>query len=139
MRKTNWMMLATIVLPLAVGVVCAAPLAAVEQAQAVPSAAPLLRFYPVRLASTPIGVVEDREVWLAKVQGLMAGAPPMLQQSLLQSQTSWEFAANIALLQQMQEGSLKQSATRVQRQLQNDGVTRKTPSASSNAGNTPQQ
>jgi len=79
-------------------------------AQTVPSAASLLRFYPTRLASTPIGASEDQEVWLAKVQGLMAGAPPLLQQSLLQSQTAQEFAANVALLQQMQEGILKQSA-----------------------------
>jgi hypothetical protein len=137
MRKMNWTILATIVL--AVSAASAAPPAATEQAQAVPSAATLLRFYPARLASTPTGVVEDREVWLAKVQGLMAGAPPMLQQSLLQSQTSWEFAANVALLQQMQEGSLKQSATRIQRQLQNESVPRKATSPSPNTGNTPQQ
>jgi hypothetical protein len=136
MRKTNWMISSIV---LAVSVAGAAPLAAAEQAQAVPSAATLLRFYPARLASTPTGVVEDREVWLAKVQGLMAGAPPMLQQSLLQSQTAWEFAANVALLQQMQEGSLKQSAARIQRQLQTEGATRKAPSAPSTTGNTPQQ
>src|SRR5213594_2092535 len=136
MRKMNWMISS---IALAVGIAGAAPLGAAEQAQAVPSAATLLRFYPARLASTPTGVVEDREVWLAKVQGLMAGAPPMLQQSLLQSQTAWEFAANVALLQQMQEGSLKQSAARIQRQLQNEGIPRKAPSAPSNTGNTPQQ
>ena len=48
--------------------------------------------------------------WLAKVQGLLAAAPSLLQQSLLASQTAQEFAANVALLQQMQEGILKQSA-----------------------------
>jgi hypothetical protein len=83
--------------------------------------------------------VEDQDVWLAKVQGLMAGAPPLLQQSLLMSQTAQEFAANVALLQQMQEGSLKPSAARIQSQLQNGVATKKKPGASSNTGNTPQQ
>jgi hypothetical protein len=108
-------------------------------AQAVPSVAPLLRFYPTRLASTPIGAIEDQDVWLAKVQGLIAGAPPLLQQSLLMSQTAQEFAANVALLQQMQEGSLQQSAARTQSQLQNGVASKKKPGASSNTGNTPQQ
>jgi hypothetical protein len=139
MRKVNRMILATIALPLTMNVVSAAPPAVTEQAQVVPSAAPLLRFYPSRLASTPTGAVEDRDVWLAKVQGLMAGAPPMLQQSLLQSQTPWEFSANVALLQQMQEGTLKQNATRIQRQLQNDSVPPKPAGTSMRTGNTPQQ
>jgi hypothetical protein len=134
MRKTNWMISSIV---LAVSVAGTAPLAAAQQA--VPSASALLRFYPARLASTPTGMVEDRDVWLAKVQGLMAGAPPMLQQSLLQSQTAWEFAANVALLQQMQEGSLKQNAARIQRQFQNEGVPRKAPIAPSTTGSTPQQ
>ena len=107
-------------------------------AQATPSAAALLRFYPTRLASTPIGAVEDQEVWLAKVQGLMASAPPLLQQSLLASQTGREFAANVALLQQMQERSAQQGVLRMQSQIQNEGVTKKTPAAS-NPGHTQQQ
>ena len=126
----------------AANIAAAAPRAEVGDAAAtpaVPDASVLLRFYPTRLATTPIGVVEDQQVWLAKVQGLMVGAPPLLQQSLLMSQTQQEFSANVALLQQMQEGSLKQSAARIQRQLQNEGVPRKTPSAPSNTGNTPQQ
>jgi hypothetical protein len=139
MKKVNRMILATIALPLTMSVVGAAPPAVTEQAQVVPSAAPLLRFYPSRLASTPTGAVEDRDVWLAKVQGLMASAPPMLQQSLLQSQTPWEFSANVALLQQMQEGTLKQNATRIQRQLQNDGGPHKPAGTSTRTGNTPQQ
>jgi hypothetical protein len=76
----------------------------------VPSALPLARFYPTQLASTPVGVNEDPQVWLAKVQGLLADAPSLLQQSLLASQTAQDFAANVALLQQMQEGILKQGA-----------------------------
>lgn len=96
----------------------AEPLAQGRSAPIVPDATSLLRFYPARLASTPIGVVEDQEVWLAKVQGLMLGAPPMLQQSLLMSQTPGEFAANVALLQQMQATSLAQSSVRLQNQVQ---------------------
>ena len=81
---------------------------------AAPSAASLIRFYPTPVASSPIGAADDQEVWLAKVQGLMAGAPPMLQQSLLSSQTAKEFVSNLALLEQMQDGSLKRGALGVQ-------------------------
>ena len=73
----------------------------------VPSAASLLRFYPIDLASSPAGIVDDQDVWSAKLQGLMAGAPSLLQQSLLMSQTTDEFMANLGLLEQMQEGALK--------------------------------
>jgi hypothetical protein len=124
---------------LALATAWVATMSAAAPLQAVPSALPLARFYPTRLASTPIGAIEDQDVWLAKVQGLMAGAPPLLQQSLLMSQTAQEFAANVALLQQMQEGSLQQSAARIQSQLQNGVATKKKPGASSNTGNTPQQ
>jgi hypothetical protein len=75
----------------------------------VPGAASLLRFYPTLLASSPAGVVEDQEVWLAKVQGLIAGAPSMLQQSLLMSQTSEEFVSNLVLLEQMRDGLIKRA------------------------------
>ena len=108
-------------------------------AQTVPSAASLLRFYPTRLASTPIGAAEDQDVWLAKIQGLLASAPPFLQHSLLMSQTQQEFAANVALLQQMQEASARQSAARIQSQLQNGVAIKKTPGAPSGTGKTPQQ
>src|SRR5262249_50094850 len=54
--------------------------------------------------------VEDQDVWLAKVQGLIAGAPPLLQQSMLSSRTRQEFSANLRLLQQMQKGSLEEGA-----------------------------
>jgi len=93
-----------------------APLAASERggAPAVPSAASLIRFYPTPVASSPISGADDQEVWLAKVQGLMAGAPPMLQQSLLMSQTAKEFVSNLALLEQMQDGSLKRGALDLQ-------------------------
>jgi hypothetical protein len=89
----------------------AAPLAVAEGASrpAVPNAAALLRFYPTSLSSTPSGVIEDQEVWLAKVQGLMAGAPALLQQSLLASQSKQEFTANVALLDQIQSGMIKQA------------------------------
>jgi hypothetical protein len=84
----------------------------------VPDAKVLLQFYPSALASTPNGMVEDQAVWLAKVQGLMVGAPPLLQQSLLMSRTKGEFAANVALLQQMQETALAQRELQMQRQFQ---------------------
>jgi hypothetical protein len=84
----------------------------------VPDAKVLLQFYPSALASTPNGMVEDQAVWLAKVQGLMVGAPPLLQQSLLMSRTQGEFAANVALLQQMQETALAQREFQIQRQFQ---------------------
>ena len=77
-------------------------------ATAVPSVLPLTRFYPTVLPSSPGGKVDEPEIWAAKVQGLLAAAPLLLQQSLLNSQTSAEFNANVALLQQMQEGLLKQ-------------------------------
>ncbi len=131
---------AVIALAVAANVAVAQPAVAQRSAaQATPSAAALLRFYPTQLASTPIGAVEDQEVWLAKVQGLMAGAPPLLQQSLLASQTAREFAANVALLQQMQERSAQQGVLRMQSQIQNEGVSRKTPAAPSNPDHTPQQ
>src|SRR5262252_9459369 len=74
--------------------------------QAAPSALPLAQFYPTTLPSSPAGRVEEPEVWLAKVQGLLSAAPPLLQQSLLSAQTQQDFLANLALLQQMQEGLL---------------------------------
>jgi len=48
----------------------------------------------------------------------MVGAPPLLQQSLLMSRSKSEFAANVALLQQMQESALTQRQLQMQRQLQ---------------------
>jgi hypothetical protein len=128
--------------PLSRKVVLAALLAlasSLAAAQSAPSAAALLRFYPTRLASTPMGMGEDREVWLAKVQGLLASAPPLLQQSLLLSQTSQEFAANVALLQQMQEAAAQRSVSRIQGQLNSGTATKPLPAASPSTGATPQQ
>ena len=89
--------------------VAALALAANLVAAATPSALPLTRFYPTSLPSSPGGKVDEPEIWFAKVQGMLASAPLLLQQSLLNSQTVAEFNANIALLQQMQEGLLKQA------------------------------
>ena len=93
-----------------------APLAARDGGarSALPDATPLARFYPAPLLSSPGNGVEDQEVWLAKVRGLMAGAPALLQQSLLASQNAQDFSANLALLQQMQEGMLKQAGLQLQ-------------------------
>jgi len=96
----------------------AAQLADPAATPSVPDAKVLLQFYPSALASTPNGMVEDQAVWLAKVQGLMVGAPPLLQQSLLMSRTKGEFSANVALLQQMQESALTQRELQIQRQFQ---------------------
>src|SRR5437016_10083048 len=102
MRTGNRNVVAALAMALAANIAAAA--------QFVPSALPLAQFYPTQLASTPTGTAEQPEVWLAKVQGLLASAPSLLQQSLLASQTAQDFASNVALLQQMQEGLLKQRA-----------------------------
>jgi len=78
-----------------------------------PSAAPLARFYPTPLATSPIGVTEDKDVWLAKVQSLIAAAPPWIQQNVLGSRSKAEFIANIALLEQMQKGAIEQGVAAV--------------------------
>ena len=97
---------------LATNLASAAPLAGADSAKAapVPSVLPLTLFYPTVLPSSPGGRVDDPEVWAAKVQGFLAAAPPMLQESLLASRTVQDFNAGIALIQQMQEGLLKQGA-----------------------------
>src|SRR5450432_3451187 len=69
-------------------------------------AATLLQFYPTPLSTSPVGAIEDKAVWLAKVQGLIAAAPALLRQSMLASTTRQEFAANLTLLQQLQKGTL---------------------------------
>ena len=98
----------------------------------VPSALPLARFYPTQLSSTPVGMVEDPQVWLVKVQGLLAEAPALLQQSLLSSQTAAEFAANVGLLQQMQEGMLKQGGLDMRSQAKRGRVGTKALGDASN-------
>jgi hypothetical protein len=95
------------------GAIAAPAIEVVDAGVAVPSANSLLRFYPSQLSSTPAGVIEDKEVWLAKVQGLMAGSPSLLQQSLLMSQSKQEFSGNVRLLQQLQKGSLDEGAAAV--------------------------
>src|SRR3981189_686876 len=80
-------------------------------------ASALLRFYPSDFSSTPTDTVEDHEVWLAKVLGLAASAPPLLRQSLLMSQTKQEFDSNVALLQQMQMGLIKQGGVDAQKKV----------------------
>ncbi len=67
----------------------------------------LLQFYPTPLATSPVGAIEDKTVWLAKVQGLIEDAPPLLQQSMMASKTQKQFAANLTLLEQLQQGTLQ--------------------------------
>jgi len=76
-----------------------------------PDASALMQFYPTPLATSPVGAIEDKAVWLAKVQGLIDDAPPLLQQSMLASKTQKQFAANLALLEQMQLGTLQKGVT----------------------------
>jgi len=78
-----------------------------------PDSSALMEFYGVSLSTSPAGVAEDKAVWLAKVQGLIAQAPPLFQQSILASKTKAEFAANLAILEQMQKGTLESSANAV--------------------------
>ncbi len=118
-RKDTWLVsrIAAFAFALSLAATASAASPAVvpsSAAVATPSAASLIRFYPTPFASSPVSAVDDQEVWLAKLQGLMAGAPPMLQQSLLMSQTSKEFVSNLALMEQMQESSLKRGALAVQ-------------------------
>ncbi len=70
-------------------------------------AASLTRFYPSPLATSPVGAIEDRAVWLAKVWGLIGAAPPLLRQSMLASTTRQDFEANLTLLEQLQQGTLQ--------------------------------
>jgi len=67
----------------------------------------LLQFYPTPLATSPVGAIEDKSVWLAKVQGLISAAPALLRQSTLASSDKAEFMANLTLLQQLQKGTLE--------------------------------
>ena len=118
MNSTLRRMTMAVALALSAGAAGAAQQADPGTVAAVPDAQVLLQFYPTALSTTPSGMVEDQAVWLAKVQGLMVGVPPMLQQSLLMSRTKAEFAANVALLQQMQESALAQRELQMQRQFQ---------------------
>ena len=68
----------------------------------------LMQFYPTPLATSPVGAIEDKDVWLAKVRSLIAAAPPLLRQSTLASTTKQDFVANLTLLQQLQKGTLEE-------------------------------
>src|SRR5450755_1391530 len=74
-------------------------------------AATLMQFYPTPLATSPVGAIEDKTVWLAKVQGLIAAAPPLLRQSILASTMRQDFEANLTMLEQMQQGTLQRGVT----------------------------
>jgi len=78
-----------------------------------PDASALTAFYGVSLATSPAGAVEGKAVWMAKVQGLIAQAPAWLQQNVLASKSKAEFAANLAILESMQKGTLESAASAV--------------------------
>ncbi|MEO8739076.1 MAG: hypothetical protein ABI537_05160 [Casimicrobiaceae bacterium] len=84
-----------------------------------------MQFYPTPLANSPIGAVEDKAVWLAKVQGLISRAPPLLQQSILASTNVNQFEANLSLLEELQEGSLKRGAMAVKAVAARNKITAK--------------
>jgi len=109
--KSRWMAL---VLALVASVATAATLsdnAGVAESDSTPDATSPARFYPTPLATSPVGAIEDKAVWLAKVQGLIAAAPPLLRQSMLASTTRQDFEANLTLLEQLQQGTLQKGIT----------------------------
>lgn len=97
--------LAAVALP----ALAAGPVAANREAAAASQYQALARFHPAPLPGDWRDTVEDREVWLAKLAGLAEGAPSLLRQSLLMSQTRQEFQGNVALLGQMRQGLLQQA------------------------------
>lgn len=105
--------LAAIVFTLCANAAVAVPVPSDDGASAVggADASALIKFYGVSLATSPAGVAEDQAVWMAKVQGLIAQAPAWLQQNVLASKTKAEFAANLAILESMQKGTLESSAS----------------------------
>ena len=134
-KSGAWSVAGVVLLALFANTGATAPLPGVEDQRgpSVPSAASAMRFYPMPLATSPLGAVEDPAVWLAKVQGLIASAPLLLQQSLLMSQSKQEFAATVALLQQMQKGVLEQDALNLQSQAMNQHTTTKALGDKSNS------
>jgi hypothetical protein len=105
-------------LTFAVCVNCSVAMPVLDNSAAVasgPDASTLMAFYSVSLATSPVGTAEDKAVWLAKVQGLIAQAPAWLQQKVLASKTRAEFAANLAILQSMQTDTLENGLTAVKR------------------------
>jgi len=109
--KSRWMAL---VLALVASVATAATLSdndGVAESDSTPDATSPARFYPTPLATSPVGAIEDKAVWLAKVQGLIAAAPPLLRQSMLASTTRQDFEANLTLLEQLQQGTLQKGIT----------------------------
>jgi len=105
----TWM--AAVAFALCTNAAVAAPVASDDATSGGPDASALMAFYGVSLATSPVGAIEDKAVWLAKVQGLIAQAPAWLQQNVLASKTKAEFAANLAILESMQKGTLESAAS----------------------------
>lgn len=73
------------------------------------AASVLARFYPAPLAWQVPGSVDDQQTWMAKVRGMLQGAPAMLRQSILASQNAEDFSSNMVMLEQLQESRARQS------------------------------
>jgi len=109
----TWLAAVAVAFALCTNVAVAAQMPNDDTASGGPDASALMAFYGVSLATSPVGAVEDKAVWLAKVQGLIAQAPAWLQQNILASKTKAEFAANLAILESMQKGTLESAASAV--------------------------
>ena len=110
MKQGHKMWVASVAFALCANATFAAP---VPTSDAAADASALMAFYGVSLATSPLGAAEDKAVWMAKVQGLIAQAPAWLQQNVLASKTNAEFAANLAILESMQKGTLESGASAV--------------------------
>jgi hypothetical protein len=63
------------------------------------SSSHLLGFFPAGASQLlPKSALDDKASWLARVNGLLAGAPETLQQSLLTSRDAKDFSTNLRLL-----------------------------------------
>jgi hypothetical protein len=60
------------------------------------------QFYPSQLISTPAGLIEDKEVWIAKVFGLLQDAPDYARESVLKAKTQNQFERALSMIEQSQ-------------------------------------
>ena len=105
----SWVVAPVLALAASVTISASLPAQDGDNMAAAPNAAALAQFYATPLATSPIGVTEDADVWLAKVRGLVANAPGWLQRSALASRSKLEFTANLSLLERVQKGSFEQA------------------------------
>jgi hypothetical protein len=63
-------------------------------------------FYPSQLISTPAGIIDDKEVWVAKVLGLLQDAPAYVRESVLTAKTQNQFERALSMIEQSQSSEL---------------------------------